>query len=47
MEEPRADLDEQPRRFRRAVDAIVRFDVPNKQFVVESVGFPEKFPPVQ
>ena len=27
--------------------AIVTFDLPNKQFVVESVGFPEKFPPVQ
>lgn len=26
--------------------AIVTFDVPGKKFVVESVGFPEKFPPI-
>jgi branched-chain amino acid transport system substrate-binding protein len=26
--------------------AIVTFDIANKQFVVESVGFPEKFPPI-
>jgi branched-chain amino acid transport system substrate-binding protein len=27
--------------------AIVKFDTANRKFLVESVGFPEKFPPVQ